>query len=271
MLIGKAGTATTSISTADAAGVTVRGKDLCSDLMGRLGFTEYFYLLVTGREPSGEQRFFLDLLLVSIAEHGLVPTNQVARMTYGAHHQEPFISTNPNRLVPVLEDGDFQLTESSAILKYPADKNDMPEYPRDLQKRAKVNEAMDWFNTNFYREWGYNLCYPQLFPRHKRPTDEGQKVVVEWGLDKSAFWLQVLNDHWLGDGRPYLTGDEITIADYLASSLVALGELIRYDLSKYPNVKGWLDNVKALENWGPVSAALDGFAASIKEQEFIAG
>ena len=84
MLIGKAGAATTSISTADAASVTVRGRDLCGDLMGRLSFTDYFHLLVTGREPTEEQRFFLDLLLVAIAEHGLVPTNQVARMTYAA-------------------------------------------------------------------------------------------------------------------------------------------------------------------------------------------
>ena len=44
--------------------------------MGRLTFTEYFYFLVTGREPTEEQRFFLDLLLVAIAEHGLVPTDR---------------------------------------------------------------------------------------------------------------------------------------------------------------------------------------------------
>lgn len=84
MLIGKPGPAVTSISTADAASITVRGRDLTSDLMGRLGFTEYFFLLLTGREPSADQRFFLDLLLVAIAEHGLVPTNQAARMTLAA-------------------------------------------------------------------------------------------------------------------------------------------------------------------------------------------
>lgn len=84
MLIGKAGKAVTSISTADAHSVTVRGRDLCSDLMGRLSFTAYFHLLVTGDEPTEQQMFFLDLLLVAIAEHGLVPTNQVARMTYDA-------------------------------------------------------------------------------------------------------------------------------------------------------------------------------------------
>lgn len=52
--------------------------------MGRVTFTEYFHLLLTGREPTEEQLFFLDLLLVSIAEHGLMPTNVAARMTLAA-------------------------------------------------------------------------------------------------------------------------------------------------------------------------------------------
>jgi citrate synthase len=64
--------------------VEVRGRDLCGDLMGRLSFTEYFHLLLTGREPTGDQRFFLDLLLVAIAEHGMMPTNVAARMTLAA-------------------------------------------------------------------------------------------------------------------------------------------------------------------------------------------
>jgi citrate synthase len=64
--------------------VEVRGRDLTSELMGRVGFSEYFHLLLTGREPTEEQRFFLDLLLVSIAEHGLMPSNVAARMTLAA-------------------------------------------------------------------------------------------------------------------------------------------------------------------------------------------
>jgi citrate synthase len=62
----------------------VRGRDLSGDLMGRLSFTEYFHLLLTGREPTDDQRFFLDLLLVAIAEHGMMPTNVAARMTLSA-------------------------------------------------------------------------------------------------------------------------------------------------------------------------------------------
>jgi citrate synthase len=74
----------TRISRADPGRVEVRGRDLTGDLMGRLTFTEYFHLLLTGREPTEEQRFFLDLLLVAIAEHGLMPTNVAARMTLAA-------------------------------------------------------------------------------------------------------------------------------------------------------------------------------------------
>jgi citrate synthase len=64
--------------------VEVRGRDLAGDLMGSLTFTEYFHLLLTGREPTEEQRYFLDLLLVAIAEHGMMPTNVAARMTLAA-------------------------------------------------------------------------------------------------------------------------------------------------------------------------------------------
>jgi citrate synthase len=64
--------------------VEVRGRDLTGELMGAVTFTEYFHLLVTGEKPTEDQRYFLDLLLVAIAEHGMMPTNVAARMTLSA-------------------------------------------------------------------------------------------------------------------------------------------------------------------------------------------
>src|SRR5437667_2142819 len=84
MQIGKAGPAQSGICQAYPDRVEVRGRDLCDDLMGRLSFTEYFHLLLTGEEPTEQQRYFLDLLLVAIAEHGMMPTNVAARMTLAA-------------------------------------------------------------------------------------------------------------------------------------------------------------------------------------------
>ena len=83
-MIGRSGEPVSHISQAHADRVEVRGRDLTGDLMGRLTFTQYFHLLLTGEEPTEEQRYFLDLLLVAIAEHGMMPTNVAARMTLAA-------------------------------------------------------------------------------------------------------------------------------------------------------------------------------------------
>ncbi len=203
-----------------------------------------------------------------IAESGIDVEEQVVDLFTGAHHQEPYISINPNRLVPMLEDGDFRLTESSAILKYLADKIDSPAYPKDLQARAKVNEMMDWFSTNFYRDYAYGFIYPQIFPHHHRPSDEIQSGTVAWGKERAQGWLQILNDHWLGDGRAYLCGEAITIADYFGIALLTLGEVIRCDFSAYPNIQRWIDTMKTLPSWASVNEALNGLSESVKDQSF---
>jgi citrate synthase len=84
MQIGKAGAPVSHISQAYPDRVEVRGRDLTGDVMGRLSFTAYFHLLLTGEEPTEDQEYFLDLLLVTIAEHGMMPTNVAARMTLAA-------------------------------------------------------------------------------------------------------------------------------------------------------------------------------------------
>ena len=84
MRIGKQNQAYTSIATSDAETITVRGRDLCDDLIGKIDFTDYFWLLVTGVQPDARQRAMMNACLVAIAEHGLVPSVQAARMTLAA-------------------------------------------------------------------------------------------------------------------------------------------------------------------------------------------
>jgi len=84
MLIGKPGAARTAIAEALSDKVIVRGRDLANDLMGSATFTEFFFLAATGRAPTENQQFFVDLSLVAIAEHGLTPSVQAARMTLAA-------------------------------------------------------------------------------------------------------------------------------------------------------------------------------------------
>lgn len=204
------------------------------------------------------------------AESGIAVEEQVVDLMTGEHCKEPYIAINPNRQVPVLEDGDMRLTESSAILKYLADKTDSPAYPKNLKERARVNEMMDWLNTGFYGSYGYNLVYPQIFPNHRRPGEEAQKVTLEWGRERSRAWLQVLNDHWIGPKNAYLCGERITIADYLGACFVSIGELIGCDFSPWPNVERWMGNMKRLKSWPAVNEVFDGYSASLKGKPFVA-
>jgi citrate synthase len=82
--IGSQPNPNTAISTSTAEQIVVRGYDLTEQLVGKVSFTEHFFLLVTGRRPSPGQLAVLDATLVAIAEHGLVPSVQAARMTFAA-------------------------------------------------------------------------------------------------------------------------------------------------------------------------------------------
>ncbi len=82
--IGRQDQHSSAISTSNAETILVRGRNLTQELMGKVSFTELIWLLVTGAMPSAAQRTVLDSTLVAIAEHGLVPSVQVSRMTLAA-------------------------------------------------------------------------------------------------------------------------------------------------------------------------------------------
>jgi citrate synthase len=84
MKIGSQAHRASGISTSNETTILVRGRDLCEELIGRISFTDHVWLLITGALPSEAQRRVLDATLVAIAEHGLVPSVQAARMTLAA-------------------------------------------------------------------------------------------------------------------------------------------------------------------------------------------
>ena len=206
-------------------------------------------------------------IMLFAAEQGTDIDFKLVDLFTGEHYKEDYANINPSRLVPVLEDGDFRLTESSAILKYLADKQRSPTYPTDLKARARVNERMDWINTQVCRDLAYGFVYPQILPTHKRPTEEVQAATLAWAGERSKGWLKVLDQHLLAKDR-YLCGSEVTIADYFGAPFVALGETVRCDYAAYPNVRRWLADMKRLKSWGKVNEVIDGYAASLKDSKF---
>jgi glutathione S-transferase len=63
-------------------------------------------------------------------------------------------------------------------------------------------------------------------------------------------------------------GDQITLADYMGAEFVALGDLIGQKFDSYPNVDRWIRTMKSLPSWGKVHEAFDGWASSMRGQDF---
>ena len=196
-------------------------------------------------------------VLLLISEAAINVQLEVVDLFSGAHLKPPFATINPSKQVPVLDDDGFVLTESSAILKYLAEKVGAPTYPQDLRQRARINERMDWLNTGLYRDLGYGLIYPQCLPTHKRPDDRVQAGIIAWAREKSRGWLDVLDKDMIG-ANAFICGDRITIADYLGASYLTLGEVVHLDYSPWRNVCRWLDAMKARPSWRSVN---EGFYA----------
>jgi glutathione S-transferase len=182
-------------------------------------------------------------VLLFLAEHDM-PVEIVPISLRGGEHLTPeSAALNPNKSVPTLQEGDFVLTECSAILKYLAEKTNSRTYPKDLKARARVNEAMDWFNTGFYRTWvmasSIHRSCRIIFANPVTQAD-----VLRRGQERAAARLAVLDNHWLRDSN-FLCGSGLTIADYLGSCYVAIAEWVSFDLTLYGNILHWMSAMKA--------------------------
>ena len=208
-------------------------------------------------------------VMLFAAEYRMALEMQVVDLFNGENMQPTYAALNPSKLVPALQDGDFVLTECSAILKYLADKIDSPAYPKGLKQRARVNERMDWTNTQLITDLIFGLVAPQIFEDHQRRSEEAQAATLERGKARSQVWLKVLDEHFLGTDNPYLCGATITIADFHAAPFVALAEVIGCDLSAYPSIRRWLGRMKALKSWPQVNRAIDDYAAGFKGKPMI--
>jgi len=185
-------------------------------------------------------------------------------LTTGEHRADWYAEVNPNRLVPALTDGDFRITESATILRYLADLADSSAYPQEPRARARVDEALDWFNTGFYRDHGYGLVYPQILPNYLiHPSQKAE--LLDWHQGRAEARLRVLDRDMIGNDGQWVAGD-FSLADYFGGSLVTMGEMIGFDLGPYPNVERWLAALRARPSWAEANAAFYGWRSAVRAQ-----
>ena len=171
----------------------------------------------------------------------LVPVNARA----GENKTPEFLAKNPNGKLPVLEEGDFVLCESCAILSYLASLQ--PErglFPTDPRQRADVERWLFWQTAHFSpaaSKVGYERVLKPMLGR-----GEPDPKVVEEGLADFHRYAKVL-DTCLA-GKEYVAG-RLSVADFALAAHLANREPAGLDIKPYPNLSAWLARIEARESW----------------------
>lgn len=203
-------------------------------------------------------------VLLFAAEHGLPLEIVHLDLMAGGQKDPAYLALNPNGAVPFLQDGDFGLSESAAILKHLARKTGSAAYPADLQARARVDEAISWFSCQFHEVFCMMVCYPNMGIPKGMDADMLQRLMA-YGAEHAPRWLTVLDEHMLGE-RPYVCGETITLADYIGISYVLLGELAGFDFSPYPNIQAWIGRMRARPHFAEVFERFTQMATFVRPQ-----
>lgn len=150
---------------------------------------------------------------------------------YNAVRDTPeFLKMNPNRLIPVMQDGDLVLYESLAICLYLAKKYGGPLAPADPKEEARMNMWALWtVSTSPGVEQNF---LGMLFD--KSQTERNTKNLQAP--------MKALNNELAG--KEYLVGNRFTVADIMVGSVVGqYGRAIKFDFSAFPNVQEWVARV----------------------------
>lgn len=153
----------------------------------------------------------------------------------GQHKQPDYLAINPNGKVPALTDGDFCLWEAPAIMAYIAQKQRSDLWPGEPAGQIETLKWINWDTAHFSRHagrlWFQNFLKPMIGHGDPDPAE------IE---DATGYFVQfaaILNDQLAA--RPYLTGENMSIADFAVATYLALSEQARLPLDGLDHVERW--------------------------------
>lgn len=197
----------------------------------------YYYPLSM---PSRSVRLFLKKTGIHVEEH-------IIDLSKEEQHSPEFLKINPRHCVPVLIDGGFVLTEGWAILAYLADR--FPDkvadhwYPKELQKRARVNEYLSYHDGST-RQLFSKVFQDEFLCKMRDWVKPPSKDEAEQHVKDMQYVATQLQDTFLKD-KPFLCGDEISIADILALAEVIQPTISGRDTTNdHSKLAEWVERVK---------------------------
>jgi glutathione S-transferase len=161
-------------------------------------------------------------------------------------------AVNPNGMAPALRDGDFVLWESNAIMQYLADgAGDTALYPRDRRVRAEISRWQSWELAHLNKAFGVLSFETIAKPNFLNMPPDAE--LVKWSQRELGRFAPVLDGAL--QGRRYLVGDAITLADYSMIHLEGFKAAVPFDWSPYRNLNDYFSRMSAVPHWAGTAPA----------------
>ncbi len=166
----------------------------------------------------------------------------------GELNKEDYLRINPNGMVPALEDGEFKLWESNAIMQYLADKARAEEFfPKNFKQRMSIVKWQFWGALHFNRSVG-TICWETVAKPAFGLGDPDQSA-IDFALDGFHCCAKILNQQL--NSTDFIVGNSPTLADFSVGdhSALALNEHSQIPLDEYSNIKSWYQRLEEIPGW----------------------
>jgi glutathione S-transferase len=168
----------------------------------------------------------------------------------GEHKNPEYLAINANGAVPTLVDGDFVLTESRAIMQYLASKKpDSGLLPSDEQARADVVRWQFWDAAHFSPQLG-TFTFQRLF-KPMFGMGEPDQSKIEEATSNFRRFAAVLNKRL--DGRQFVVGDTLTLADLTLASSLTYAMQTEVPIGEFANIQAWFSRISEMDAWKKTS------------------
>jgi len=176
-------------------------------------------------------------------------------LSRGDQRAPEYIALNPNRKMPTLEDDGFVLWEANAIMFYLAAKR--PErglWPADVRGQADVMRWLAWESAH----WDAESCGMVTFEKNSKmvlclgPPD---LAFIARGEENFARFAAVLDGQL--EGKPWVTGERLTIADFSIGALVPTAVRVGLPVERFRQIVRWYHALSELPAWTDALAARD--------------
>ncbi len=148
--------------------------------------------------------------------------------------QEWFLKVNPVGKIPAIDDDGFCLFESNAICRYLCDKHGSSLYPKDVQRRAIIDQWIEYISAHISANFS-PVVFNRIFaPRTGRPVNE---AAITDGLNFLSGYFPLIETQLAK--HQYVAGDNLSLADIVLLAVLEPAELSQYDLSIYPRLSTW--------------------------------